>query len=292
MENYVDPIEEQYNRIQNESRRENNLKNKVKYDVKNYLNVRVDSNKTEKELNIRIFRSLGKDKSPFSEVHVHFLPSEKKSYICTKKTKNLPEGSSTECPFCDLREEARLAQKGASEAVYEKYKKIYKDNNSNINYIVKVIDRDDESFGVKFWKMTQPTYETIIDIYRAHKKHGIDIFDAENGRDITITIKKKEGKDKITSIVADIVSTKLSSDEQNINSILNDSKVWSDVYGVKPYEYLSLVISGKKPFFDKEKGLWVEKIENSDDENEDEGDSSVNFHEAPDADGNSDELPF
>ena len=37
---------------------------------------------------------------------------------------------------------------------------------------------------------------------------------------------------------------------------VNDEKKWSDVFVAKPYDYLSLIIDKKVPFYDKANGVW------------------------------------
>ena len=40
-----------------------------------------------------------------------------------------------------------------------------------------------------------------------------------------------------------------------------DEKKWQDVFSTKPYEYLSLISQMKTPWYDREKGKWVDKEE-------------------------------
>ena len=40
---------------------------------------------------------------------------------------------------------------------------------------------------------------------------------------------------------------------------VNDDKKWSDVFVAKPYEYLSIIIDGDIPYFDKIQNKWVVK---------------------------------
>lgn len=288
--NNYDPIEEQFNKIRESQKKTNQSKKKVEYDVKNYLNIKLDKKETEKQLTVRILYLTPESKTPFAEVHTHYLPSEERSYVCAKKTKDIPENIEKTCPFCDIRDEAKEQQKGANEATWNKLKEIYKQNDSILNYVVRVVDRDDQDFGIKFWKISQSTYETIIDIYKNNKKDGINIFDKYEGKDLVVTIKKKEGKNKISSILPANKQTPIAKTEEEINSLITDDKLWTDVYSVKPYEYLELVINGKKPFFDKTIMRWVEKKEETTNEEETQ-DEYVNG-EYSDSEENSEDLPF
>lgn len=297
METILDPIEEQFVRIQN-SKIKDTQKKKVEFDEKNYLNVKLGVKETEKKLTVRLFNLTPDANTPFAEVHMHYLPAEKRSYVCAKLTDNLPEKHEKNCPFCDIREEAHERQKGASEAEWKKLKDIYNANGATLNYVARVIDRNDEDFGVKFWKFNQAIYENIIDIYKNNKVDDINIFDKLAGKDLIITIKKKDGKSKITNISAANKQTPLAATEDNINKLITDEKVWTDVYGIKPYEYLDLVINGKTPFFDKTQKMWVEKkekeVDTTEDEIEDEYTNTSDESEVEDGEGTgaSDDLPF
>lgn len=286
-----DPIVEQFNQIQ-ASKNDNKEVKTVKYDKKNYLDVKLPDGVNEKTLTIRLISLSPDTETPFGEVYMHYLASAKRSYVCTKKTKKLPEGTNLDCPFCDMVEEAKLKQKGASDAVWEKLKKIVVANMPQLNFVGRVVDRDDEGFGTKFWKFNQANYESIIDIYKNFKKHGIDIFDEQNGRDLLITIKRKDGKCKITNISADVVSSPIAKTEEQILKFKNDPKKWNDVYVVKPYEYLSLIIGGKTPWFDKPNNMWVDKAEFEQAKNKEENEVYETSEEIEENGDAADDLPF
>lgn len=300
MEQNYDPIEEQYNRLQDERKKETQNKKKVDFNVKNYLNTKLKDGELRKTLTVRILnpntKTEQKPETPFSVIHTHYLPSSGKTYVCAKKTNGIPSNIEKKCPFCDIREEASEQQKEAKEkknqALWDKLKEIYKQNDTTINYVVRVIDRDDQEFGVKFWKMSQSTYETIIDIYKNNKVDDINIFDEHEGKDLIVTIKKQEGKNKVSSIMPANKQTPIAKTDDEINKLMSDTKGWSDVYGVKPYEYLELIIDGKIPFFDKTAMKWVEKKEVEKDEesqNEDVEDSNEEYSSSQE-DGEG--LPF
>jgi hypothetical protein len=296
MENY-DPIEEQYNNIQSSKKKDYQNKKKVVFDVKNYLNVKLNSKESSKKLNIRILNLTPDSETPFAEIHTHYLPSKKSSFVCGKLTKNTPEGAEKNCPFCDIREEAKKAQIGAGKEEWNKLKEIYNQNAPTLNYVVRLIDRDDEAFGIKFWKFGQSVYDDIYEIYQNNKADGINIFDNDNGKDLIVTIKKKENKDKISNISAANRQTPINEDEDVKNSLITDTKVWSDVYGIKPYEYLELVIDGKEPFFDKtlDKPKWVEKKEKVEDTTEQEIEDEYDESEGESYEStskNGEDLPF
>lgn len=292
MEKFVDPIEEQYARIK-ASKKQESQKKKVEFDEKNYLDVKLSGKETEKKITVRILKLTPDAVTPFAEVHMHYLPSVKKSYVCAKQTENLPEGTDRNCPFCDIRDQAKAEQKGADQQTWDKLKEIYKQNGSMLNYIVRVVDRSDEDFGIKFWKISQATYETIYDIYTNFKQEGIDIFDPKTGYDLVVTIKKKDNKSKITNISAKMTQTPLANTQERINELITDEKVWTDVYGVKPFEYLEIMINGGTPFFDKTTMKWVEKKEKEIISDEDEESGEVDdSNDTNSSYEDKDDLPF
>ena len=85
-----------------------------------------------------------------------------------------------------------------------------------------------------------------------------NILDVETGRDLKVTIERvfdKEGKptDKTTVSIVDYGNDKpLSNNPELMDKWINDEKVWSDVFVAKPYDYLSIVLDGGVPFYDKE----------------------------------------
>lgn len=288
-----DPIEEQYNRIQS-SKKQEVQKKKVAFDKKNYLSTKLESNETEKKITVRILNLTPDSQTPFEIIQMHYLPSKKTSYVCAKHTENLPDGVERNCPFCDLRDEAKEAQKGASEIEWNKLKEIYKQNGTMANYIVRLVDRDDQSFGIKFWKFSEPIFKMIYNLYKDNKEDDINIFDYLKGKDLVITIEKQKGKSKITGITAKNKQSPLAETEEERNKLITDEKTWNDVYSVKPYGYLELLIEGKEPFFDKEKGEWVEnkKKKNDDTESSYEEEYLGEIAAEENQETEKDELPF
>ena len=57
------------------------------------------------------------------------------------------------------------------------------------------------------------------------------------------------------------LSTPLSRDEEQMRKWIYDEKKWQDVFSTKPYEYLSLISQMKIPWYDRERGKWVDKEE-------------------------------
>lgn len=129
-------------------------------------------------------------------------------------------------------------------------------------YIVKVIDREREQDGVKFWRFKHNTKsEGVLDkIYPLFKNKG-DITDPQKGRDLIINLnltKAGNGREytSITSIIPEDQSP-LHTDNDVAQTWLNDDLVWGDVYSKKPEEYLEMVAKGEVPRWDTTTGKYV-----------------------------------
>jgi hypothetical protein len=129
-------------------------------------------------------------------------------------------------------------------------------------YIVKVIDRDNEQDGPKFWRFKHNAKgDGIIDkIFPIFQKKG-DITDVETGRDLTLFLtltKSGNGKEytSISSVMPEDPSP-LHTDAAAANAWVAEETVWSDVYSKKPEEYLEMVAKGETPRWDSDTKKWV-----------------------------------
>ncbi len=129
-------------------------------------------------------------------------------------------------------------------------------------YIVKVIDRDHEQDGPKFWRFKHNSkQEGILDkIYPIFRSKG-DITDPKTGRDLILTLtltKGNTGKEytAITSVIQEDIGP-LSTNEETEQKWLADALTWSDVYSKKPEEYLEMIANGETPIWDKDGKKWV-----------------------------------
>ena len=78
---------------------------------------------------------------------------------------------------------------------------------------------------------------------------------------------------------------------------MSDTKLWNNVYGIKTYDYLSILIGGGEPYYDKEANMWVDKKEVEDakyeeEEKEREFDYELEDEGADYGSGEMDDLPF
>lgn len=129
-------------------------------------------------------------------------------------------------------------------------------------YIVKVIDRDNEQDGPKFWRFKHNAKQDgILDkIFPIFQKKG-DITDPETGRDLTLFLsltKSGTGKEytSINSIIPEDPAP-LSTVQAQADEWLTDDLVWSDVYSKKGEDYLEMVAKGEVPRWDTATSKWV-----------------------------------
>lgn len=133
-------------------------------------------------------------------------------------------------------------------------------------YIVKVIDRDNEADGPKFWRFKfNSKGDGVFDkIYPIFKNKG-DITDPATGRDLIVSLaltKSGNGKE-YTSVNSIIPEDKepLHTDEAQIKEWVEDDTIWSDVYSKKPEEYLEMVAKGETPKWSQTAKKWVSDSE-------------------------------
>lgn len=129
-------------------------------------------------------------------------------------------------------------------------------------YIVKVIDRDNEADGVKFWRFKHNSKQDgILDkIFPIFRMKG-DVTDPETGRDLVLSLtlaRSNNGKEytTVSSIIQDDPSP-LHTDKEKAQEWIDDSLVWSDVYAKKTEDYLEMVANGETPRWDRDLGKYV-----------------------------------
>ena len=311
------------------------FKNKEKvFDEKTYLNIRLSDNQTTKELKFRLLPIDGESNTPFKKIHVHTVkvpkevsPSGWKSYICIEKTEGIDRDIyGSKCPFCEMNREAYKKFSEATEpAIKERWKKISLENIPKEACIVRGIERGAEEDGPKFWKFnirkdkTDPKGQ-IMELYKTRleesREEGLEdenILDINTGKDLKITISlasdNNQGENRTSVKIVDYGKNKpLSTDVNQMLEWLNDSKKWSDVFTIKPYDYLSVILEGEIPFFDKTMNKWVKKMDKIKEHEEQINDINQKIADAeamtiinnnvdttmsiPVTDATSDELPF
>ena len=281
-------LEEQYEKIKNSSTNLQNQK-KTSFDPKNYLDLKLKEGEQSKTVKVRFLPISSSDCNIFFDIITHALKVDKeiaksgfKSYVCLDSEK---AESDEECPICkkskELFDKAAQARKEGNEVLSKSLFKEACSLKKKRTYITRVIDRDHEDEGVKFWRFNEDTtgkgiYDMLMTLQKTRKKEAEEegeenysIFDLYNGKDIIINVGKSlipDGfggyKEKISYNITDSGNRKpLSKDIEKANAWLNDNKTWKDVYSLKSADYLELVVNNKIPVYDKEQKKFVEKVE-------------------------------
>ena len=253
---------------------------KTQFDTKNYLSARLLPNEETKTLTIRLLPFSPEGGSPFKKVSMHTVkvnkdisPSGWKTFVCPIHNKKDGSLMGEACPFCETSQKAReLKSQAMDEPTRKKYSEIEFMNRVRDMWIVRCIERGHEEDGVKFWlfnssKKKDGPYDKIINLANqraasaARKGNTYSIFDLNNGMDLVITLSKtSDGKTSI-QIIDDGSPSPLSEDFDEGMKWINDTKKWYEVYTVKPYDFMSIIIQGGVPVYDKEKGCFVDKVE-------------------------------
>lgn len=264
---------------------ENTSKPQTNFDVKNYLNVRLGPDQKEKKLTIRLLPMSPQGGSPFVHVHVHNVEVNKelvkqgqkpyKTFLCLDSRKNPDidhEKFGSKCPLC---EERWNAYNESLKVATEAEKKALQDKSLGLQdreaVIVRCIERGKENEGVKFWKFNlkfdnSDPYHKILEIAKTRADEGaahgmdINILDLYKGRDLNLTIKPGNTENQtVVEVIESGIDTPVTNDPEQLNAWLNDEKKWQDVFTAKPYDYLYLAVNKKIPWFDRDKGIWVDK---------------------------------
>ena len=222
-----------------------------KYDLKNYFSTYLPKGVNQETKRIRILPPEEGQETSFTVLwgHKAQVEGEWKTFPCLKHE----EGEA--CPFCEARQALLSTGKESDKELAKKY-------SPRMMYVVKVIDRDKESEGVKFWRFNHDYRKTgtMDKIMGAIKAVQHDITDTETGRDLLINIARDQNnRPVVQSITYPIESTPLSTDESTRNAWVSDSRTWRDVYSTRNYDYLAIVVGGETPVWDKEKEKYVSK---------------------------------
>jgi len=235
-----------------------------KFDLKNYFSLQLPDGVESGEKTIRILPQPD-GSNPFIPMFVHskLIDGQWKKFTC------LHDNYDKDCPFCETRRELLGTGKESDKELAKKY-------GSRKMYVLRVIDRDHEEEGVKFWRFNHDytnkgTYDKMVSIFKAKG----DISHAENGRDLIINIVRDHKNNCVVSNIIDCDKSPALDDLSKFNEYVNDPRTWEDVYAVKDYEYLSIIVTGGTPVYDKENKMWVDKatmpdVEGSDADSDDD----------------------
>jgi hypothetical protein len=250
----LDAVLKQYEQNQVNGSSTNNISREER--LKKYFATFLPKGETEGEKIIRILPTID-GSSPFKEVYYHEVQ------IDGKWTKLLDPGKNGDGTPTGERSPLNEVEEALKMTGNEKDKEIARQYRSKKFYIVKVIDRENEEDGVKFWRFKwnykgDGVIDKIIPIFQ---KRG-DITDTKEGRDLTLVLKSvplPSGKGTYTvvsMVMAEDPST-LTSDKANLKEWTENTETWQDVYAKKPVEYLEAIARGETPVWDSQLKKYV-----------------------------------
>jgi hypothetical protein len=218
--------------------------------MKKYFAAILTQNETSGQKRLRILPTPD-GSSPFKEVWYHEVQVEGKWNKIYDPGKNDNERS----PLTEIHDELMSTGKESDKELAKAYK-------PRKFYIVKVIDRDNEADGVKFWRFkhnykNEGILDKIIPIWKAKG----DITDPVNGRDLIIELAKAKTPKGATYTVIQTVMhddpSTVHTDAETAKAWTEDPLTWADVYSKKPVEYLEAIARGETPRWSSELGKYV-----------------------------------
>ena len=218
--------------------------------MKKYFAALLKDNEKQGQRRVRILPTTD-GSSPFKEVWFHEIQVDGKFQKFYDPGKNDNERS----PLNEVYEELISTGRESDKQLATQYR-------SRKFYIVKVIDRDNEEDGVKFWRFKhnykqEGILDKIIPIWKAKG----DVTDSDNGRDLILELTKaKTPKGAFYTVIQTVMYDDPSpthEDSKKASTWINDELTWEDVYSKKPIEYLEAIAKGDTPRWDTEKGGFV-----------------------------------
>lgn len=244
---------------------------KVEFNTDHYLNTRLEDGEKEKEIVIRLLPFSTTELSPFKKVHVHSVKAvnENGQKVWKKFMCPVGMGKSDKCPFCETSVQARkLKFECTDEAKRKEYGNIEFMNKQKDYWLVRCIDRDHEDHGVKFWRFPDAkngkgVWDEMYALFQSRQKRGTNIFDLYNGKDLIVKVSRQVDSNGKESMVYHIQDddrlTPLSDSEETMEKWVNDPMGWEDVYSIKDYDYMALVVQGEYPVWSKNLNRWIAK---------------------------------
>jgi hypothetical protein len=218
--------------------------------MKKYFAAILKDNEKQAQKKIRILPTPD-GSSPFKEVWFHEINVDGKWQKFYDPGKNDNERS----PLSEVYEELMSTGKESDKELAKQYK-------PRKFYIVKVIDRDNEQDGPKFWRFKhnykqEGIFDKIIPIYKAKG----DVADADKGRDLILELTKaKTPKGAFYTVIQTVMyddPTPVHEDDDTMKSWVEDELTWDGVYSKKPAEYLEAIARGETPRWDSDAGKYA-----------------------------------
>lgn len=290
---------------------------KVEFNEKNYLNVRLKPGESVRKIKVRILPITPTASTPFLVLKTHSLKVDSaisksgyKSFICLDDPHLDQDSLKPKCPLCAKADELFAeSKKETNEVIRKTLFKSACSYKTKETFVVRVIDRDHEDEGVKFWRFNAHSdgtgcYDKLMDIYENRKQESIEagdsepynVFDLNNGKDFIITLKLNPSTNKTSIEIGDAGrGTPLSDDYEKAMSWINDEKTWNDIYAAKSHEYIQIVANGEIPVYSKEEQKWVARPKDNKEDEENIQIATSVLNEKPqivNKEEEDDDLPF
>lgn len=128
---------------------------------------------------------------------------------------------------------------------------------SNDYFICRVIQRDKEHEGIKYFRFRiTDNGEGFMDKIVPYMQRQYDLFDPNNGCDVTLSLKRDRENVKITAVMVEAPGP-VSSDPVQMEQWLADQTTWENVFKKYDDKYLEIIAKGDEPAWDKDKGGYV-----------------------------------
>ena len=218
--------------------------------MKKYFAAILRDNEKQGQKRIRILPTQD-GSSPFKEVWFHEINVDGKWQKFYDPGKNDNQRS----PLSEVYDELMSTGRESDKQLATQYK-------PRKFYIVKVIDRDNEQDGPKFWRFKhnykqEGIFDKIIPIYKAKG----DVADADKGRDLILELTKaKTPKGAFYTVIQTVMyddPTPVHEDEDTMSEWIENELTWEDVYSKKQVEYLESIARGETPRWDSDAGKYI-----------------------------------
>ena len=249
MANALDAVLAQYE--QNTSKSNNGRQSISQEDrLKRYFTTYLPKGTSSGQKRVRILPTPD-GSSPFKEVWYHEVQIDGKWTKLYDPGKNDGERS----PLTEVYEELISTGKESDKDLARQYR-------PRKFYIVKLIDRDNEDHGPKFWRFKdnykqEGILDKIIPIWKAKG----DVTDANEGRDLMVELSKAKTPKGIEYTVVQTVMyddpCPIHSEKSQMDEWMTNELTWQDVYAQKPVEYLEAIARGETPVWSSDLKKYV-----------------------------------
>ena len=261
----LDAIAKQY---ENNKSGGNSGSSSYEQDFSKYFAVRLEEGVDNGELTVRLMPPktnvhpvIKEGETPFDEGHWHSIKvgGKWRKIYCRK------HNDGEHCPLCEVSDELFKSWK---ETGNKTDKELATQYSAKKFYLTRLIDRNKEEDGVKFWRFPhnykgEGALDKIIPLFT---KRG-DITDPREGRDITLMLgRDNKGYVKITSIMAEDANVLTDPKSAQAKEWMGDTTSWKEIYKAQPLDYVQLIADGETPQWDKNLEKFVAKGDDSESE--------------------------